>query len=489
MALPKRYSLTPAISAVVFTAFACITSPLSASETDFADEDRIAEQAPVTIHGKANPVEQQQEAEKPSDELVSSSTTTHPLPIAEPVNLEEPVVSEQEPTPQTINEEIPAPAKADDIPPLPADQSYAQSLFLLGKEVQPGITTRLSWSPAQSFEGVATPTPVLVAHGSKPGPILCLTASIHGDELNGIEIVRRVLHKLNPEELSGTVIGVPIVNLQGFHRASRYLSDRRDLNRYFPGNPNGSSASRIAHSFFNQVVKRCNYLVDLHTGSFHRTNLPQLRADLSRPDVAELTHGFGATVVLHSAPSPGTLRAAAVEAGIPTVTLEAGGPMELQEKAVSHGVKGIRTLLSKLGMTKKSWIWGDPEPVYYESTWVRAHQGGILFSKVELGEQVKQGDLLGEVTNPINNVRSEILSPHNGRILGMALNQVVQPGFAAYRVGVQQPEEDIIPAQISEPTKPDPDPAADQEEDPEPDLSINENDDSATASADNEISE
>lgn len=315
--------------------------------------------------------------------------------------------------------------------------------ILLGAEVPAGTSTRLSWSPSETFEGIANPTPVLVINGKKPGPVLCLTAAVHGDELNGIEIVRRMLYNIDAGKLSGAVIGVPIVNLQGFRRTSRYLADRRDLNRFFPGNPDGSSASRIAHSFFNEVILRCSALVDLHTGSFHRTNLPQLRANLKNSDVVKLTHGFGATVVLHSDAAAGTLRRAAVDAGIPAVTLEAGEPMRVQEKEVEHGVRGIQTLLHHLKMYKKPGMWGEPEPVYYQSTWVRADQGGILFTRVHLGKRVRKGDLLGTVTDPITNVRAEITSPHNGRVLGMALNQVVMPGFAAFRIGIQKSEDEL----------------------------------------------
>ena len=231
----------------------------------------------------------------------------------------------------------------------------AKPLLLLGNQVLPGTSTRLAWSPSQSFEGIASPTPVLVVNGAKPGPVLCLTAAVHGDELNGIETVRRVMYALEAESLAGTVIGVPIVNLQGFHRSSRYLPDRRDLNRFFPGNPHGSSAARIAHSFFREVIRQCDALVDLHTGSFHRINLPQLRADLTQPEVVKLTQGFGATAVLHSIGAPGTLRRAATDNGIPAITLEAGGSMHLEEEAVSHGVKGIQTLINYLDMHKKKW--------------------------------------------------------------------------------------------------------------------------------------
>jgi len=345
--------------------------------------------------------------------------------------------------PQSVNSEdsTPRTEPADDKVPL-----EPKPFVLLGTEVPPATSTRLAWAPSQSFEGIYSATPVLVVNGAKPGPTLCLTAALHGDELNGIETVRRILYNLDANRLKGTVVGVPIVNLQGFRRGSRYLSDRRDLNRFFPGDPQGSSAARIAHSFFHEIIHHCSAVVDLHTGSFYRTNLPQLRADLTHPKVVKMTEGFGSTVVLHSKGSVGTLRRAAVAIGIPTVTLEAGMPMVLDEAAVSHSVKGIQTLLHQLGMVSKFSLWGDPEPVYYNSVWQRAPEGGIIFSKVELGEQVRSGDLLGTVTNPITNVRTEIRSSYNGRILGMALNQVVQPGFAAYHIGIQAPDE-----QISEP--------------------------------------
>ncbi|WP_245792124.1 succinylglutamate desuccinylase/aspartoacylase family protein [Teredinibacter waterburyi] len=325
---------------------------------------------------------------------------------------------------------------------LAAEGKYRPPLVILGTEVLPGTSTRLGWSPNVSFLGIAAPTPVLVVNGVNPGPTLCLTSAIHGDELNGIEIVRHVLYSIDAKELSGTVIGVPIVNLQGFRRSSRYLPDRRDLNRYFPGNNNGSSASRIAYSFFNEVISHCDLLVDLHTGSFHRTNLPQLRANLAVEEVADLTKMMGSIVVVHSSGAKGCLRRAAVEAGIPAVTLEAGQPHQLQKTAVNHGIKSVETLLDTLKMLKRRAFWElKSEPVYYQSHWVRAREGGVLLSEVELGDKVRLGDLLGVVSDPITNMRSEIRAPYNGRIIGMALNQVIFPGFAAYHIGLQSSAE------------------------------------------------
>jgi predicted deacylase len=286
--------------------------------------------------------------------------------------------------------------------------SAAEPLALLGSNIAAGTTQRLSWIATELFEGVPVSTPVFVVNGGQPGPTLCLTAAIHGDELNGIEMVRRIMHDIG-----------------------------RDLNRYFPGNPNGSSAARIAHSFFQNVVTHCDALIDLHTGSFERANLPQIRADLRDPDVLTLAQGFGATVILHSTPGVGTLRHAATQAGIPSVTLEAGGPLELELNEVKHGVKGIETLIASLGMMHKRRFWGDPEPVYYRSTWVRAESGGILFSDVSLGSSVRKGDLLGTITDPMSNVRVELRAPYSGRIIGMSRNQVVMPGFAAFHVGIQ----------------------------------------------------
>jgi predicted deacylase len=316
----------------------------------------------------------------------------------------------------------------------------ATTMSLLDTEIEPGTAQRLSWSATELFEGVPVSTPVLVVNGALPGPTLCLSAAVHGDELNGIEIVRRVLHDIEADKLSGAIIGIPIVNVQGFRRGSRYLPDRRDLNRYFPGNPNGSAAARIAHSFFNKVVSNCDALIDLHTGSFERANLPQIRADLRDPDVLTLTQGLGSMVILHSTPAVGTLRYAATRAGIPAVTLEAGGPSQLELDEVKVGVKGIETLVYTLGMVKKRRLWGEPEPVYYRSSWVRANNGGILLSDVGLGSTVRKGDILGTITDPMNNARSEVRSPYSGRIIGMARNQVVMPGFAAFHVGIQTDE-------------------------------------------------
>jgi predicted deacylase len=341
------------------------------------------------------------------------------------------------------------PLPSDDLmgPPAPdpdANEFGASPIALLGARVVPGSRERLRWTTGQSFSGSVMETPVIVIHGERPGPRLCLVAGVHGDELNGVETVRRLAYAIEPKDLAGTVIAVPIVNLLGFSRGSRYLPDRRDLNRFFPGNAGGSSASRIAHSFFAAVVDHCDALVDFHTGSFDRANLPQVRADLRIPAVVEFTRGFGATAVLHSPGSAGMLRLAASRHGIPAVTFEIGAPLRLQPEEIEHGVEAIQSLMHQMNMVATRRRWTEPQAVFYESRWVRVDQGGMLFSELALGDRVEQGDLLGRVIDPVSNRSNEVRAPEAGRVIGMALNQLVLPGFAAYHLGVASSEEQVV---------------------------------------------
>ena len=305
---------------------------------------------------------------------------------------------------------------------------------ILGERVATGSRAQLELETSESFAGSTVITPVLAVRGQTPGPTVCLTAGIHGDELNGIEVVRQVFETIEPGTISGTLIGVPVANLHGFRRSSRYLPDRRDLNRFFPGHASGSSASRIASALFYGVAVHCDLLVDFHTGSFHRTNLPQVRADLTNPAVKTLALGFGVPLIVHSAGAPGTLRRALVDHGIPAITYEAGEPFRFHAGEIARGLQGVRRLLRSLRM-----IDGEPaegEPILIRAaTWARVSDGGIFIPKRKLGDIVKAGELLGTVTDPITNDRSEIRSISGGRIIGMALPQVVIPGFAAFHLG------------------------------------------------------
>jgi len=319
----------------------------------------------------------------------------------------------------------------------------AKPFELIGQIVMPGTMKTLKWFSVQSPGGVDVGTPVIVINGASPGPVLALTAALHGDELNGIEMIRQVVHNIDPAKLKGVVVGIPIVNLEGFWRKERYIGDRRDLNRYFPGNPDGSYPSRVAHALFSDIINHCDMVIDLHTGSYYRENLPQLRADLSVDQVADIAKGFGALTALQSKAPSGSLRGAATAAGIPAVVMEIGGPLSLEPEMVDAGVKSIRTFLQVMGMMDKFKFLPTPQPVFYGSEWVRAESGGILMNKVKLGASVKEGEILAEVIDPISNEVDKVLSPINGTILGRAQNQFVSPGFALFRVGVRHTAEEL----------------------------------------------
>lgn len=348
------------------------------------------------------------------------------------------------------------PERVDANAPLQAEPAGTpfQDFKLLGEVVETGSRKELRWQLGQSFDGDAVTTPVIVVHGTRPGPRLCLTAAIHGDELNGVEVVRRVVNEIDPDSLAGTVIAVPIVNLMGFSRGTRNLPDRRDLNRYFPGSPEGSAASRIAFSLFKSVVQHCDALTDFHTGSFDRTNLPQVRGDLTVSEVLEFTRGFGATPVLHSPGARGMLRLAATDHGIPAVTFEVGAPTRLEPKQINVAVLAMQSLMHRMGMIGSFRMWAEPQATYYESKWVRADQGGMLFSTVELGDRVRQGQRLGKIIDAVNNTEHEVGSPFRGRVIGMALNQLVLPGFAAYHIGIETSEQHAVEEAANAPASP-----------------------------------
>jgi hypothetical protein len=318
-----------------------------------------------------------------------------------------------------------------------ASETWAP-LPILGAEVVPGEKRQLGLRISESFAGDAEETPVLVIRGVTPGPTVCLAAGVHGDELNGIEIVRSLFEQTSPRDLSGTLIGLPIANLLGLRRSSRYLPDRRDLNRYFPGFPTGSAASRIASALFTEVVSHCEALVDYHTGSFRRTNFAQVRGDLRDAGVLRIAKGFGVGLILHSTGSSGTLRRAAQEAGIDAVTYEAGEPLRFQPAEIERGLQGTRNLLAELDMLDEKVAKRSKMSVYYRSRWVRVDDGGIFLTQRKLGERVAAGDELGTVTDPVTHARSRVVSPLHGRILGMAFPQVVLPGFAAFHLGIEE---------------------------------------------------
>lgn len=311
------------------------------------------------------------------------------------------------------------------------------SVELLGVEVAPGRKATTSFVPFDGFEAGYLDTPVRVARGVRPGPTLCVIAGIHGDELNGPEIARRVSAAIDPAQLAGTLIVVPAANAHGFRTTNRYMADRRDLNRSFPGRRTGSLASIVADAIFARVVRRCEVLIDLHTGSMARTNLPQLRVDLGHPRALEIARQFGVGVVLGGAGPRGSLRREAMEAGIPAVIYEAGEPYRFQADEIARGVEGIENVLAFLGMIPRPARVVTPARVYPHTSWVRVPvgEGGVFFPDVALGARVAPGDLLGTVTSPDDDRPYHIRAPFAGEVIGMAVPSIVLSGYGVFHLG------------------------------------------------------
>lgn len=307
---------------------------------------------------------------------------------------------------------------------------------VLGRAVAPGESMRMPFLLGSTFAGSFLDTLVVVMRGSRPGPTLCITAGIHGDEINGVEIAHRIYSGLNAGQIAGTLLIIPAVNVHGFRTGSRYLADRRDLNRYFPGDPNGSHAALIAHGLFTQIKQHCEALLDLHTGSNFRTNMPQIRTDLANPRALDLARSFGVGVVLDGKGPQGNLRRAALDAGIPAVLFEAGEPLRFDEADIRIGVQGVRNVMAHLGMLPAATASPPAATVIRRTSWVRVRDaGGIFLSERKPGSPVRAGETLGTVTDPITGTVEVIRAPRDGLLIGMALPQVVLTGYALFHIG------------------------------------------------------
>ena len=277
---------------------------------------------------------------------------------------------------------------------------------------------------------------VSVLHGRKPGPKVWLSGAIHGDELNGIEIVRQLVDRIDPRTLFGTVVAVPIVNVFGFLSQSRYLPDGRDLNRSFPGSKRGSMAARLAHIFMQEVVNDCDLGIDYHTAAGHRTNIPQIRADLSDPSTRELAFVFGTPFVIDARLRDGSIREAATARGTKVLLYEAGQVMRFEAEPVRVGVEGTMRVLEHLG----SGDWPDVpgvEPMEIHKTrWVRASRAGVASLSVGLGDHVEQGQLIGTVGDVLGGRRSKIRAVDTGYVIAENLNPLVGQGDALVHIAV-----------------------------------------------------
>lgn len=300
-----------------------------------------------------------------------------------------------------------------------------------GHEIAPGEARELRMEASELYTADPLFVPATVVRGVRPGPTLFLTAAVHGDELNGVAVVRDLLIEYDLSELAGTLIAVPVVNVPGFLHQTRTLPDGRDLNRSFPGQAEGSFTARLAHRIYREVISRSHYGIDLHTAGGDRTNYPHLRADLTDPRVAELATAFGSPLVIHGRGPEGALRRVAADAGVPSVVYEAGSSRVFERRFIDAGLAGVLNVLRHLGMLDD----GPPQPPPFrleirQTTWLRANSGGILDLKLHLGDPVRRGQVISVNTNPFGRERNQLLSPAGGIAIGLTRSPLVHPGDA-----------------------------------------------------------
>lgn len=308
-----------------------------------------------------------------------------------------------------------------------------------GREIWPGQTLRYPYGGETSFEAAYLDAPVFVTRGTRYGPTLCITAGIHGDEINGTEIARRAFSWIDPALLSGTVVVFPMVNAAGVRTGNRYMQDRRDLNREFPGRDNGSVTAIIAYMLFTEITRNCNYLIDLHTGSFSRNNHPQIRVTGDDPRALDLARHFGVGIVVINEGPKGSIRREANDMGIPSIIYEAGEPSRFDLDQIAQGVRGIDSVMAYLDMVEGPEQIEVPESrIYTRTSWMRvpSGSGGYFFPAVELGQQVKKGDRLGTIVDPLTDRQTSVEANADGEVIGMAVAQIVLSGYALVHLGL-----------------------------------------------------
>lgn len=311
-----------------------------------------------------------------------------------------------------------------------------KTLVINGRSIAPGERAKLQLPVSTLYTNSPVEVPLRVINGRQPGPTLFISAAVHGDELNGIEIIRRLLVTPALRRLRGALLAAPMVNVLGVMHKSRYLPDRRDLNRSFPGSPEGSMASRLAHLFCEEVLSHAQYGIDLHTAAIHRDNFPQIRADLDDEETLRLAKAFGAPVMLNAGTPEGSLRGAAVDKNVKVMVYEAGEALRYDEIAIKVGVNGILNVMRELGMlpisrSRKS----RHEPmIARSSSWVRADSSGLLRVQAALGSAVRRGQTLGYITGPFHDEDHEIKAPFGGIIVGRSNIPLIHEGEAMFHI-------------------------------------------------------
>ncbi|MDX1511103.1 MAG: succinylglutamate desuccinylase/aspartoacylase family protein [Nitriliruptorales bacterium] len=306
---------------------------------------------------------------------------------------------------------------------------------IAGVTVEPGTRVNVSPTVSEAYTGDRTTLPMTVINGAGDGPRLFVTAAVHGDELNGTAVCGQLLDLVDPEHMRGVLIVVPIVNVLGAQVHSRYLPDRRDLNRSFPGTLGGSMASRLARLLMDEVVRGSDVGIDLHTAANRRTNAPQIRVDTDDRRATELAMEFGAPFVLHGPPRPGSLRAVAGEEGVPVLTYEAGEILRFEEEAIDIGVAGCQRIMAELDMIDEAPEADEPE-FMASSRWMRAERGGLLSLHVSAGERVEEGQELWTTLGALGAERATSVAQEAGIVIGATTLPLVSPGDAVVHLGM-----------------------------------------------------
>ncbi|NOH73311.1 succinylglutamate desuccinylase [Vibrio pectenicida] len=321
----------------------------------------------------------------------------------------------------------------------------SDALSIANIDIAPGESCQIDIPVAKLYTDTELSIPVHVQRANKPGPVVFISAAIHGDELNGIEIIRRLIDA-HLKVIRGTLILVPMVNVYGVLNQSRYLPDRRDLNRSFPGSAKGSLAARLALNFMTNIVKQCDYGIDLHTGAIHRSNFPQIRADLSDEDTLAVAQAFGVPVLLNSVLRDGSLREAATAHGTKILLYEAGEALRFDELSIRAGVTGIKNVLRSLGLLQKhrrKKVKIEPF-IANKSEWIRATGSGFVREYVTLGDKVERGQVLADINSPLGKLIQQMKSTRSGIIIGKQNIPLVQEGEAMFHIAYFGKDKDDV---------------------------------------------
>jgi predicted deacylase len=299
-----------------------------------------------------------------------------------------------------------------------------------GGKVAPGERQNLRYGISETYLGDPVRIPVTIVNGERDGPTVFLSAAAHGDELNGIEVVREVAFEWDLDGLAGTIVCLPVLNVQGFLTQQRYLPIYdRDLNRSFPGDPTSTSAKRMAHAIFRNFVEPCDLGVDFHTSTRGRTNMLHVRADMDRGPVSRLARAFGASVIVDGAGSDGTLRGEATRAGVPTVTVEMGQAHRFERSLIDTALDGVRSVFAEYGLRDLDRVrWPGWRTIVTDKTWIRADAGGIVDMHYDRGGLVREGERICTITDPFKADGTPVRAPFTGVLIGVLENPVVYPG-------------------------------------------------------------